>query len=169
MNRDRGRPHDLRPPTPPYVRVRIRRFMKPCQRVDAGFLRGLRAQAFRKKRFGIATFIGFILDMADGPFREAAKIRTSFPETPIATRFLYRVWQFLIHCFAMKHRRRLRIQLSRSGNVVEVSTMRIILHPASQVDVESCCIIWSRETPRDRRDRTLMRYFTAPGAPWEKA
>ncbi len=29
-NRDRGRSHDLRPPTPPCVRVRTRRFMQPC-------------------------------------------------------------------------------------------------------------------------------------------
>jgi hypothetical protein len=26
MNRDRGTPHDVAPPTPPYVRVHIRRF-----------------------------------------------------------------------------------------------------------------------------------------------
>jgi predicted CoA-substrate-specific enzyme activase len=46
-NRDRGRPHDLRPPTPPHIRVRIRRFMKSCQRVDAGS-RGSRVHAPRR-------------------------------------------------------------------------------------------------------------------------
>jgi hypothetical protein len=30
MNRDRGTPHDVAPPTPPYVRVRIRRFGEFC-------------------------------------------------------------------------------------------------------------------------------------------
>ena len=29
-NRDRGRPHGLRPPTPPGIRVRTRRFMQSC-------------------------------------------------------------------------------------------------------------------------------------------
>jgi hypothetical protein len=29
-NRDRGAPHDTAPPTPPYVRVRIRRFGELC-------------------------------------------------------------------------------------------------------------------------------------------
>src|SRR5260370_33130256 len=30
-NRDRGEPHDSSPPTPPYVRVRIRRFGGLCE------------------------------------------------------------------------------------------------------------------------------------------
>jgi len=33
-NRDRGRPHGLRPPTPPGIRVRTRRFKSPCLMPD---------------------------------------------------------------------------------------------------------------------------------------
>ena len=48
LNRDRGESRDSSPPTPPYVRVRIRRFaglstdgfvLRPCQRLNRGFPR----------------------------------------------------------------------------------------------------------------------------------
>jgi len=47
INRHRGRPLDRSPATPPGMRVRTGRFMKPCQRVNAGS-RGSRAQALQR-------------------------------------------------------------------------------------------------------------------------
>ena len=47
-----------------------------------------------KKRFGIATLTGFILDKAHGPLREAATERAFQSLTPKARSPLYRVWQF---------------------------------------------------------------------------
>jgi hypothetical protein len=75
-----------------------------------------------KKRFGIATFSDFELGNAQGLFRDAATPQANFFPTPIAVSFLNRVWQLFIYCFMTKQRSRRRIQLSRSLNVVGVST-----------------------------------------------
>jgi hypothetical protein len=48
-NRDRGEPRGSSPPTPPYIRVRIRRFgglsLPPCGRTDRGFVSRIAAAA----------------------------------------------------------------------------------------------------------------------------
>jgi hypothetical protein len=49
VNRDRGEPRGSSPPTPPYIRVRIRRFgglsLPPCGRTDRGFVSRIAAAA----------------------------------------------------------------------------------------------------------------------------
>lgn len=74
-----------------------------------------------KKRFGIATLTGFMLDMAHGPLREAATGRAFQSLTPRARSPLYRVWQLLIHFFMTKQRSLRRIQLSRFRSTLGVS------------------------------------------------
>ena len=74
-----------------------------------------------KKRFGIATFTGFMSDSAQGPRREPATDMAFAGLTPRATNLLNRVWQLLIQRLIIKHLSLRRIHLSRSRSTVGVS------------------------------------------------
>ena len=66
INRHRGRPLDRSPATPPRHAGPHRAVHEVLPASRCCFER-LRSPSSSKNRFGIATFIGFILDMASGP------------------------------------------------------------------------------------------------------
>ena len=90
------------------------------------------------------------------PLRDTAALQACRPLTPSLTRFLYRVWQLLIHRLTMKQRSRRRIQLFRSLRIVSVSiSLNYPIQPRR--NTLSSSMAWTRVMPRDRLVIPLIR------------
>ena len=116
QNRDRGAPHDAAPPTPPYVRVRIRRF---------GELSGLLGTregrpSAAKKAFGNAMTRAGLLLIRHGPCGLPAVGAARATLTPrfISCANLVRP---RFQCFQAMARSRRLVHCSRARNTVGVS------------------------------------------------
>src|SRR5215467_5085418 len=115
-NRDRGAPHDTAPPTPPYVRVRIRRFGELCGLL--GTREGRPSVA--KKAVGNAMARAGLLLIRHGPCGLPAVGAARATSTPrlISCANLVRP---RFHCFQAMARSRRLVHCSRARNTVGVS------------------------------------------------
>jgi hypothetical protein len=116
VNRDRGTPHGAAPPTPPYVRVRIRRFGELCGLLGAREGRPSAA----KDAFGNAMARAGLLLIRHGPCGLPAVGAARATSTPrlISCANLVRP---RFHCFQATARSRRLAHCSRARNTVGVS------------------------------------------------
>ena len=115
-DRDRGAPHDAAPPTPPYVRVRIRRFGELCGLL--GTREGRPSAA--KKAFGNAMTRAGLLLIRHGPcgLPAVGAARATLTPRLISCANLVRP---RFHCFQAMARSRRPVHCSRARNTVGVS------------------------------------------------
>src|SRR5258708_8169978 len=116
MDRDRGEPHDSSPPTPPYIRVRIRRFDRLSWLGTATVAR----PSDLNKAFDRAMASAGLLLSRQGPRGLPAVFAARARPTPQRRSFAKRVGPYL-HCFQTMARSRPLVPLSRSRNTDRLS------------------------------------------------